>query len=488
MLFMPLSIVWLKRDLRLHDHEPLQRAIAAGQPVLLVYVFEPDMVNDPHLSERHFRFITQSLDDLRRQCPDIALWVKRAPVLEVLKALHQEFGISALFSHQEVGLDYTFKRDLAVAEWCKNRGIDWSESPTGAVVRGLTHRRNWDKHWHQVMRAKAQHPDVNNAQWLIDVPTSDTLPTEWQQPDENFQTGGETSAWATLNDFYAGRGQHYFRQLSSPLTAETACSRLSPYLAWGNISLRQVYHTVLKSWKRPGWRRTLMAFSSRLHWHCHFIQKFESESEMEFRHLNPGYNDMPLTTGDQAQQHLKAWQQGQTGIPMVDACMRCLQTTGYINFRMRAMLVSFLTHHLALDWRLGVTHLARLFLDFEPGIHYAQFQMQAGVTGINTIRLYNPIKQGQEKDPEGQFISRWCPELAELPVNFIHQPWELTAMEQQLYDFSLGKDYPAPIIDVDAAAKTARDRLWSWRKKPQVLAHKKRILNRHAAPKTKFTQ
>lgn len=481
---MSLSIVWLKRDLRLHDHEPLQQAIAAGQPILLLYVFEPAMLEDPHLSERHFRFIYQSLQDLKQQCPQLTLLIKTAPVIDVLHDLHQQFGISALYSHQEVGLDYTFKRDIAVSQWCQTHQIPWSEAPSGAIIRGLTHRQNWDKHWHQVMRAKAKHPALAEAVWLDKTPVSDAFPQQWQQSDDNFQPGGETQAWATLNDFYAGRGQNYYRELSSPLTAETACSRLSPYLAWGNISLRQVYHTVLKSWKRPGWRRTLMAFSSRLHWHCHFIQKFESECDMEFRHLNPGYNDMPLATGEQAQRNLVAWQQGNTGIPMVDACMRCLHETGYINFRMRAMLVSFLTHHLAIDWRWGVEHLARLFLDFEPGIHYAQFQMQAGVTGINTIRLYNPIKQGQEKDPEGAFISRWCPELAKLPVNFIHQPWQLTAMEQQLYDFSLGKDYPEPIVDVNEAAKTARERLWSWRKKPAVRAHKKQILSRHAAPKS----
>ncbi|MEM8645822.1 MAG: deoxyribodipyrimidine photo-lyase [Pseudomonadota bacterium] len=486
----PVQAVWFKRDLRIHDHRALYHAVQQG-PVVPFFVAEPAFWQQSDVSGRQWAFVEECLRELQQDLAAIGLSIRLeiGSVTDVLSALHQDRRIETLWSHEETGNTWTYERDKRVAAWCRQNGVTWREERQNGVIRGLAQREGWATRWDRFMAEPATpvpsqlEPAGTHASAM--VPSAQDLGIS-PDPCPSRQQGGRQHALQTLDSFLTKRGETYRKAMSSPNSAFDACSRLSPHLAWGTISMREVTQATNKrrveiktsaAAPKSGWGGALSSFSGRLHWHCHFMQKLESEPSLEHTNLHPAYNGVRGTSEDNVR--YDAWAKGETGLPFVDACMRALIATGWLNFRMRAMLMAVASYHLWLDWRRPGKHLARQFTDYEPGIHWPQVQMQSGTSGINTVRIYNPVKQGFDQDPEGKFVRTWVPELASVPDKFIHEPWRWDGAEHVL-----DKIYPLPVVDHLTAAKEARRKIWAVRSGTEYRDLANGIQERHGSRKS----
>ncbi|MFB6346571.1 MAG: deoxyribodipyrimidine photo-lyase/cryptochrome family protein [bacterium] len=492
---MTYQLVWLKRDLRIRDHGPLVKASQRGQCIVL-YVYEPELIESPEFDSSHLRFINESLKELESSLREIGgqitYRVGRLP--DVFQRIHKSHPIDRVWAHQETGNRLTYDRDERVRKWTRNKNIEFREIPQTGVIRRLEDRDGWADRWDDRM-SKSLYGTPDS----VNVP--DDLDHENRRSLDNFdlkdsekverQNGGETRARRVLKTFLYDRGERYRSEMSSPVTAWDSCSRLSPHLAWGTISIKQVHQLTrrrqnqLRTYRDRGveigsyWLNSLQSFQKRLRWHCHFMQKLEDEPRIEFENLATSYDGL---REDDFDEHLhRAWCEGRTGFPMVDACMRALHESGWINFRMRAMLMSFSSYHLWNHWRKPALHLARHFLDFEPGIHFPQVQMQSGTTGINSIRIYNPTKQVHDHDPDGDFIRKYVPELEDVPKQYLAEPSGMPGYVQRNSGCIIGEDYPEPVVDAEEAYRSARDKIWTVKESEEAQKEADKIYEKHGS-------
>ncbi|MCD8504373.1 MAG: deoxyribodipyrimidine photo-lyase [Burkholderiaceae bacterium] len=483
-------VIWFKRDLRTHDHRPLAQAARRGA-VTCAYFIEPSLWRAPDAATQHYQFVLESLRDLHTQLANLGLRLNLlvGEATECLERIRLELPFATLYSHQETGNDLTYSRDKTVARWCREHGIDWHEFAQFGVKRGSHDRDHWKSGWEAFCGAP-QISTPNEARAsplrLLDLPPSaPELGLTDPDPPER-QRGGRKLALQTLNEFLTDRSQQYRGGISSPLSAPTACSRVSPYLSYGCLSMREVYQatqTYIESLpaSRSRHKQGLQSFVSRLYWHCHFIQKLEDEPEMEYRNLHRGYDG--LREPDWSDERFEALKAGRTGWPLVDACVAMLHQTGWLNFRMRAMLVSVAAYPLWLHWREVGSWLARQFLDYEPGIHWSQMQMQSGTTGINVPRIYNPIKQARDHDPRGTFVRHWLPAMRKVPDMWLFEPWRMPKNLQNSSGVTVGVDIAEPICDLESATRLAKQKVFGLRANPEIKSAKKAIVKKHGSRK-----
>ena len=299
---MSVSVVWFKRDLRVSDNPALVEAINGPYPVICVFNLEPERLGRADVDPIHIEWELDCLAELRSSLESIggALQFNFGQVIEQLSDLHETYDIKNLYSNEETGLQWSWDRDKLVAAWCSTNDVEFTEFPTNGVVRRLGTRDHWKKHRDARVSAEQVNTPVS-----MDSPKGFTSNEIYSmerlglKPRLLFERPlpGEKAALNVLYSFLDERGRTYRKDMSSPKTGWDACSRLSPYLAACCITIRQILHHTRRKQKKVkvnprskenlGWTSSLSSFQSRLAWHCHFIQRLESEATMDVIALNP---------------------------------------------------------------------------------------------------------------------------------------------------------------------------------------------------------
>lgn len=478
----PPIILWYRNDLRLHDSEPLYRALTTPAPILPVYCFDP----------RHFgttaygfaktgpfraQFLLESIANLRQSWQHLGsnLIVRIGKPEVILPQIARQVNASAIYFHREVTAEeVAVEKALqgAIAPLNLQLYSFWGHTlyppsalpcPISEIPAVFTHFR---KQVEKKSTVSPPFPSPNYVPPLPDIPIG-SLP---QLEDFNLTPplpdsraalafhGGETAGIARLQTYFWQQDKlQSYKQTRNGMLGADYSSKFSPWLALGCLSPRYVYQQVREYEAQRVKNDSTYWLIFELLWRDYFRFICAKHGNAIFRQSGLQGVDIPWK---EDWQQFALWQQGKTGFPLVDANMRELAATGFMSNRGRQNVASFLTKNLGINWQMGAEWFESLLIDYDVCSNWGNWNYTAGVgNDARGFRFFNIIKQSKDYDPQGEYVKHWLPELAQIPAAKVREPWKLLPEEQQRFGVKIGVDYPPPIVDLFASAK-ANERVY----------------------------
>jgi deoxyribodipyrimidine photo-lyase len=470
------TIWWIRRDLRLADNQALSQAMELGDQVLPVFVLDPHLLDSSYAGTRRIAFLMEGLRvldaDLRER--GSRLIVREGEPGHVMRQLCDEQSVMAVVGEKDVS-PYAVARDKRVERLLDSVAVEFVEGvairPVGSVRKEdgspYTVFTPYSRRWKE--NARLDSADLLPAPTRIDTPSdiesASILQVNGEPPDDDVELdeawqAGESAASSRLSAFTDGASPliHGYRANRNRPDLD-ATSSLSPYLRFGMISARAAAvaaYEAMADAPSDAARGGAETWLNELIWRDFYINILVEFPHVRSGSFRPEYDAISWANDES---DFEAWRLGRTGYPFVDAAMRQLLAIGWMHNRTRMVVASFLVKDLLIDWRWGERWFMQQLLDGDPANNNGGWQWTAG-TGTDAapyFRIFNPISQGKKFDPDGVFVRKWVPELADVPTSAIHEPWKLTPLEQTAAGCLLGEDYPQPIVDHGWARKRTLD-------------------------------